>query len=204
MCQGPGSRAPLTHAQRGRGRTLETKLVRVSAAPCRKARDGDFQPEYYRANIGLAQWTRQVRRLQAYCQAFSSQPATVRADEARVSLWKAILSSSEFRPSFAAWASRPVQCPGEPVAIPVLAPADPVAQAIFAAMQTALQLQERALQKERRSQAASRRASNPSLLFRDLRPARSSPVQTLVEGPQAKVCEVRREEGCVVLESLAS
>ena len=198
------SRAPLTHAQRGRGRTLETKLVRVSAAPCRKARDGDFQPEYYRANIGLAQWTRQVRRLQAYCQAFSSQPATVQADEARVSLWKAILSSSGFHPSFAAWwASRPVQCPGEPVAIPVLAPAGPVAQAIFAAMQTALQLQERALQKERRSQAASRRASNPSLLFRDLRPARSSPVQTLVEGPQAKVCEVRREDGCVVLESPA-
>ena len=106
------SRAPLTHAQRGRGRTLETKLVRVSAAPCRKARDGDFQPDYFRANIGLAQWTRQVRRLQAYCQAFSSQPATVQADEARVSLWKAILSSSGFHPSFAAWwASRPVQCP---------------------------------------------------------------------------------------------
>ena len=111
-------------------------------------------------------------------------------------------SSSGFHPSVAAWwASRPVQSPGEPVSMPVLAPTGPVAQAIVEAMQKALQLQERVLRKERRCQAASRRESDPNLLFRDLRPARSSPVETLNESPQAKVCEVRREEGCVVVES---
>ena len=64
MASGKG---PLTEAQLGRASTTDTYVCRAALPPPAKGRSGEVCQAFVAFNLQVARFTKQVRRLQAYC-----------------------------------------------------------------------------------------------------------------------------------------
>ena len=187
--------APLTPAERGRGCTTDISVVSGVAAPIRKGRLGEVSPQYFGANKRYAHWFRQLRRLQALLQAVKKGSATSAAAMHRASTWHAVLHSPGFSPSFASWwPTRGLRLQHAPTQVPLHLPGLCALTGLFQCFEANFRSFEKELLSHRRRLARVRRAQLPMLVFRDIQRARSCPVTTLVEGPQAAVCHVDEED----------
>ena len=94
---------PLGTAERGRGATVNVHIRRGQAAPLRKARAGEVEHAFFGQNQRYAHWFRQLRRLQALCQAIRKASDQPHAVLHRASTWRAVLTAPGFPSSFTDW-----------------------------------------------------------------------------------------------------
>lgn len=171
----------------GRGQTLAPKPVRCPAhAPLRTSRKGDFQPQFHGVSWRHAQWTRQVRRLQAYSRFMSStkQPRDVVQG---AQMWSAIVHAKGFVPSFPAWWSSCSHVThGAPSMCPRVPPDEAIARAMYESLVVATRALEAQLIKSSRQYAKLRRAKNPNLIFQDVKDAS-------LGGPELLACSLVSE-----------
>lgn len=117
----------------GRGHTMTTTLRQDSSAPMtiKPSRNGDVKPLFYGQSRQHAQWFRQLRRLQAYCRFVKAHPSDNQHAHG-TSLWRSILLSTGFHPSFGAWwhESNQTKLDGAPEQIPLVPPCHLLAESI--------------------------------------------------------------------------
>ncbi|CAE7244768.1 unnamed protein product [Symbiodinium sp. CCMP2592] len=192
---------PLCSREKGRARTFEVKCSKLKIAPVPSSRVSEVSPEFFGPNLRYAQWFRQLRRLQALRQALHSASSSPSALEYRAGLWDSILRAPGFGVPFVIWwPTRGIQLPTDPVDIPPCIPSLDVVTQVFASFEANVRAWERQLLSARRGEAAARRASDPSLIFRDLRAAPAKPVESLIEPLEANVEEVDAGDNAVVLD----
>ena len=192
---------PLGAAERGRGATVDVQIRRGQAAPLRKARAGEVEHAFFGQNQRYAHWFRQLRRLQALCQAIRKASDRPHAVLHRASTWRAVLVAPGFPSSFMDWwRARPKRLHHAPSELPRSLPDLGMATTIFQCFEVNFRAFEKELLSSRRRQAKQRRLRQPSLIFQDVRRDRTCPVTTLVEGPCATVREVDHEEQALVVD----
>ncbi|OLP99125.1 hypothetical protein AK812_SmicGene18333 [Symbiodinium microadriaticum] len=192
---------PLCFREKGRARTFEVKCSKLRIAPVPKSRVSEASPAFFGPNLRYAQWFRQLRRLQALRQALISASSTPSALEYRAGLWDSILRAPGFGAPFKVWwPTRGIQLPTDPVDIPLCTPSLDVVTQVFVSFEANVRAWERQLLSARRCEATARRASDPSIIFRDLRAAPAKPVESLIEPLDAKVEEVDVGDNAVVLD----
>ena len=187
-------------AMKGRACTFQTKPAKGgTVAPTRRARIGDFQPEFMGASLRHAQWLRQVRRLQNYVRYARLQD---RCDTSHgVCLWGSILRSTGFAPNFPDWWSLcKFRVSHAPDAIPLLPPCSKVAEAIFDSLAAALRDFEKDLISTSKKYAKHRRQQNPTVIFNDLKDQPAQGVEILVRAVSAKVTSVRADDCSICLD----
>ena len=184
----------------GRGHTLNTKPVKNPVhAPLRTSRKGDFQPHFHGVSWRHAQWTRQVRRLQAYAR-FASSTRRPRDDAQSAQMWSAIVHAKGFVPNFQAWWSvSRVATHGAPVQCPCFPPAENVAVAMYESLALATRSLEAQLIKNSRQYAKLRRAKNPNLIFQDVKEASLGGPELLANSLTSVIEMVDAPQACVVL-----
>lgn len=183
----------------GRAATTDVKMVvDGKVPPPKKGRPQDVKPQYVCATFRHAQWLRQFRRLQAFVRHISAQsPGTAHAFK----LWGSILRAPGFSPGFAEWwKDCKHRTHGAPNVIPALPPALCLSVPIFESFALAFREFENELHQASRSYARHRRESNPNAIFHDLRSGHSRGVDALIQPLSATVCEVRPDEGMIVLD----
>ena len=115
----------------GRGRQTKPKRRRVFHAVPRTSRPGELEQASGFLNRAVANWFKQLRRLQSYCHAVKSQ----RSQDnflSRAILWQSILRAHGFQAGFPSWwLSRPVQLQGSPARLPDYPPQETEASQIF-------------------------------------------------------------------------
>ena len=191
---------PLGVPERGRGATLDVHIRRGQPAPLRKARAGEVEHAFFGQNQKYAHWFRQLRRLQAVCQAIRKASDQPHAVHHRASTWHAVLRAPGFAPSFADWwRTRPQRLHHAPLELPLCLPDFLLATSIFQCFEANFRVFERDLLSSRRRRAKQRRFQQPSLIFKDVQRDRSCPVTTLIEGPCAEVCEVDPDEQALIV-----
>ena len=191
---------PLRRSERGRAATLDTGLHTRVAHLVPPGREGEVQPGFVGSDKCYVLWFRQLRRLQALWQSLARNTATDAAQVYRAGLWHSIRTAAGFRPSFAEyWPHRAVQKDADPPRVPLHLPCPSLAEGLFRTFQANVQQMERELTRTRQKQAAARRVEHPMLIFRDLRAARSQPVESIVDSLSVDVAEVQPEDGAVVL-----
>ena len=192
---------PLSVSECGRGRPQDTKCLRVATAPIRTSRHGEHAPRYFGQNLRYAQWMRQLRRLQSLVNSLNRSAMTPHAIEQRGNLWDAIVRSPGFPSSFSSWwPCRNVQLVGDPALVPARLPSLATAQALVLSFEANFRDFERALQRDRRSNARQQRVEDPALIFRDFKRPQSAPVETLLDHRNARVAEVCEEEAAIILD----
>ena len=190
----------LRKAELGRASTRDVFVTSVFQGVVPKGRDGEVGPTFFGPDRQYVQWFRQLRRLQALCQALHRSAQTDAACEYRAGLWHAVLKAPGFRPSFQRWwSSREVVQEGDPEVVGSAIPSSSEAQALFDAFQANVRCLERRLKTRRQKAARQRRVSNPALVFKDIRGPQARQVETIVEARRSKVAQVLADESAVVL-----
>ena len=172
--------------QLGRGSTLATKRAAGGRiAPVKKARLGEFQPNFHGVSIRHAQWVRQVRRLQSYVRHVSQRSDV---DEHAGLLWGAICRAKGFSPDFMTWwPTCEHSTHGAPLACPVAPPPCLVAQAMYESLALSVRCLEKDLAKSSRQYARLRRVNDPNVIFRDIKAAPAQGVELLCKPLVASV-----------------
>ena len=184
---------------RGRACTTTTTVVRSGKfAPVRVGRRGDFQPHFHGCSFRHAQWVRQARRLQSFVRSLSDRNIV---SEYGVQVWAAILRAPGFQGGFARWWEFcQDKVHGAPDILPVFPPEATVACRIFESFVIQVRSLETQLVTSSRQYARLRRAQNPNVIFRDLKPAPVRGVDYLLRPLVATVAEVRAEDSCIVVD----
>ncbi|CAE7525471.1 Pol [Symbiodinium sp. CCMP2592] len=189
----------------GRAATKTAVPVKTRQCPVHAGRNGECSPGYFGHDRTYAAWFRQLRRLQSLVHALRKHSPTDGAVEYRAGLWHSIISATGFRHGFRAWwPLRKIRQPSDPDTCPATLPALDLAQALLDSFQRNVAQFERDLQRDRRQAAAARRASNPSVIFQDLKKEQAQPVDTLVLKTVAVVSEVCHEDSHLKLKSETS
>ena len=192
---------PLRPSERGRASTRDVHAVSVFQGVVPKGRCGEVAPAFFGPDRQYVQWFRQLRRVQALCQALHKSTPSDSACEYRAGLWHAILKAPGFKPSFRQWwPSREVLAPDDPPSLGTSLPDLALAEAIFASLQANVKKLERRLKSSRQKAAKQRRIDNPSLVFKDLRGPCAKPVETIVDKVSAVVSQVFPEESAVAFD----
>ena len=184
----------------GRAQRLACKKSRpVPFAPVKAGRIGDFQPNYFGRSQIHSQWVRQTRRLQAYVRLCASSTGHIGIQKAET--WGAILRSTGFVPTFAAWwLTMQFRVDGAPIHCPPGPPDAVVAFAMFESLALAVRDMETQLMQQSRQYARYRRAQNPNLVFADLKPPSIPGVDILLQPVKASVEDIDPVESKVVLD----
>ncbi|CAE7393753.1 Pol [Symbiodinium sp. CCMP2592] len=189
---------PLRASERGRATTRDVHVASLFQAVVPKGRHGEVTPTFFGPDRQYVQWFRQLRRVQALCQALRKTTPSDAACEYRAGLWHAILKAPGFKPSFRQWwPTREVIASADPLCLGTALPDRALAEAIFASLQANVQKLERRLKNSRQKAAKQRRVDNPSLVFKDLRGPPAKPVETVVDKVSAVVSQVFPEESAV-------
>ena len=189
--------------QRGRGATLNTKCAAGGRiAPTKRARLGDFQPNFHGVSIRHAQWVRQTRRLQSYVRHISSKEVF---DAHALLLWSSVCRAKGFCPDFATWwGSCQHSTTDAPTSCPVSPPSGRVAQAMFESLSLAVRALEKELTMSSRQYARLRRVNNPNLIFQDIKAAPAQGIELLCRPVVSTVAEVNESDCSLVLASTQS
>lgn len=168
--------------QTGRASTKEVVWTNSQAAPVKPNRKGDIQSELASTNMTHARWTKQVRRLQHYARAASSESTQMTLAEHKASLWRKIRQATGFQHGFDTWWNQLDKVfPSSPLSLPFGPPAADVALGIFEEFAYHYRALEKSLMKARHEYAKQRRTKDPMLIYRDLQRDRAEPVQTIVQ-----------------------
>ena len=186
------------------GRASQRKPLRRRGwpSPLKKGRAHDIQPVFDGVSVQHARWFKQLRRLQSYHRwATSSKVDMSGPSEHGAALWKSILNASGFCPSFAVWwTSRSYQCPGDVGCIPEFPPLPVVALQIYHSLLAEVRTLEQRLQQARRTHANHRRATDPNIIFKDVRRPPALPVETLLDSTSTFVSQVDASESALELD----
>ena len=172
--------------QLGRGATLNTKRAAGGRiAPIKRARFGEFQPNFHGVSIRHSQWVCQVRRIQSYVRDVSHRDVF---DAHAGLLWGSICRAKGFCPDFMTWWNNCDHATLDaPATCPVSPPSCRVAQAMFESLALSVRSLEKDLVKSSRQYARLRRANNPNVIFQDIEAAPTQGVELLCKPVVATV-----------------
>eukprot|EP00435_Cladocopium_sp_Y103_P006454 s588_g2.t1 len=171
--------------QKGRAATKEVVWTTQQIAPIKPNRRGDVQSELACINLTHSRWTKQIRRLQHFARAASSQSTQLSLMEHKANLWRKIRYSTGFQGGFMTWWNQlDKSFKTSPHILPLIPPTSEIAFSIFEEFAVHYRTLEASLTKTRFDYAKQRRTKDPMLIYRDLQKDRAEPVQTIVE----KVC----------------
>ena len=184
---------------KGRAQTTKVRAVKDGKfSPVKVGRPGDFQPHFQGASVRQSQWIRQCRRFQAYIRFATKHDGATSSYGNQV--WGSILRAKGFQPNFAAWWT---ECNFKTAAAPGIVPVAPprvrVAQEIFDSIALAVRDLEKALIAESKQYARLRRASDPCLIFQDLKPPSLVGADLLASSLTTKVFEVNPDDCSITL-----
>ena len=188
----------LRGGEKGRATTRDVSFIKPNHAQVPVSRYGEVQPFFFGPDRQYTLWLRQLRRLQALMQALAKGTATPAAVAYRLGLWSAIRDAAGFTPSFRDWwRVRPIQLACDLQEVPQHLPGPAQVELLFSSMQANWRRLEAVLLRTRHKVAKLRRRQEPHLIFRDLKPPRAQPVETLVQ----PVIEPREESSHVEVEA---
>eukprot|EP00435_Cladocopium_sp_Y103_P043937 s1625_g12.t1 len=168
--------------QKGRAATKEVVWTTQQIAPIKPNRRGDVQSELACTNLTHSRWTKQIRRLQHFARAASSQGTQISLMEHRANLWRKIRYSTGFQGGFTTWWNQlDKSFKTSPHVLPMTPPTAEIAFSIFEEFSVHYRTLEASLTKTRFEYAKQRRTKDPMLIYRDLQKDRAEPVQTLVQ-----------------------
>eukprot|EP00435_Cladocopium_sp_Y103_P046929 s615_g13.t1 len=192
-----------TYCMQGRGQRTQTTKRRGWAVPPRKGRSCDHQPEFHGYNVHHARWIKQLRRLHNYHRWSLSHFGSCTSSQALhgLFLWKSVLQSSGFRPSFAQWwTSRCCAGLQDPNVIPTQPPPPDVACLICEAFHGEVRFLERQLSAAKKASRVAKHETNPNQIYKDTRRPLPEPVTSLLDTVQAVVTEVDLEDSAIDFE----
>ena len=190
---------PLPKAAVGRGQTLEPTRVTFRAAPIRKGRAGEMQPEFYGSSVKFAQAFKQARRLQSLVRAIRS--SSHRQQHHLPSLWYRIRHAPGFNGGFCKWyCTEGTEHFRVPVAISFVVPSAEEAETIFLAVQSYVRAFEKQLIKDRVKDAKARRLKDLNYVFKDCQKDAPSKVELLVDTRQWEVVDIHPEDSAIIVE----
>ena len=182
----------------GRARQTAPSVRRGWPVPLRKGRTHEVQPAFFGFSVQHAKWFRQLRRLQAFCawsKAHEQGTPTLQHSIHGLDLWKSILNSTGFQPTFAAWwLGRSYHGPFDPVHIPSWPPSFAVSCCIYDAVLCEIRLLEARLNAARKAKRTHERDLNPNLVFRDVRRPLAAPVESLLQSTEVEITDVVVDE----------
>eukprot|EP00435_Cladocopium_sp_Y103_P006334 s3326_g2.t1 len=168
--------------QKGRAGTKEVVWTTQQIAPVKPNRRGDIQSELACTNLTHSRWTKQIRRLQHYARAASSQRCQISLTEHRSNLWRKVRNAAGFQGGFTIWWNQLDKAfKASPPVLPIIPPESETALCIFEEFSAHYRKLEASLTKTRFEHAKQRRTKDPLLIYRDLQKDRAEPVQTLVQ-----------------------
>ena len=184
----------LTQAQMGRAATHEVAWKKQEIPPLKRPRKSDFQEQFIGEHRQHYHWTRQLRRLQSYCQlVFPKQGKTINFDQ-QMALWRSILSSQGFTRGFRKfWPESSVKTAGAPELIPRWPPNHHDASLIFEGFKAIFMDFEATLIKNRRASAKLARLKDPHKIYQDTAKPQAMPVHTLLTTKATEVMETTDE-----------
>ena len=185
----------------GRGQTVQTKSTKGAInAPLRASRKNDFEPHFHGVSRRHVLWVRQVRRFQAYCRFCASTKSDLPPSQA-AQMWRAIIVAKGFDQSFARWwHTCSYRTSGAPDACPEFPPPYEISNAMFETMVHATRSLEGQLMQASRQYAKLRRASNPNIIFRDVKePAPGGP-EVLARSLVATIEQIDAPDGFLMLD----
>ena len=181
----------LTPQQQGRACTNEVVWVRREIPPLKRARKSDLQTQFAGDHWQHFHWTRQLRRIQSYCNLVKPRSDSVRPMHEIHKLWRSILTATGFPKGFRKyWPSRAVQAAGTLPAVPRSPPDYEASTRLLAGFLADYTAMERALIKHRRVEARKSRLEDPHRIYKDTAQPRAMPVQTLLTSLSTTVEEV--------------
>jgi len=189
-----GGQQGLTQAHLGRAATHEVAWKKQEIPPLKRPRKSDFQEQFIGEHWQHYHWTRQLRRLQSYCQLVFPKPGKTINFDRQMALWRSILCSQGFTRGFRKfWPDRPVKMAGAPAAIPRWPPSHHDASLIFEGFKTVFMDFEAALIKSRRASAKLARLKDPHKIYQDTAKPQAMPVHTLLTTKATEVMETTEE-----------
>jgi hypothetical protein len=178
----------------GRAATHEVAWKKQEIPPLKRPRKSDFQEQFIGEHRQHYHWTRQLRRLQSYCQlVFPKQGKTINFDQ-QMALWRSILSSQGFTRGFRKfWPESSVKTAGAPELIPRWPPNHHDASLIFEGFKAIFMDFEATLIKNRRASAKLARLKDPHKIYQDTAKPQAMPVHTLLTTKATEVMETTDE-----------
>ena len=181
----------------GRAQTLHSVPKWSSGAPCRKAREGGLNPEFFGHSLKHCQLFKQLRRLEALKKMIHSNSTQPLHHVKKVELWQAIRNAAGFHQGFCFWWSE--HSTSNLVHLPIPLPTPTEAIDLFDQFQAFVRDFEAKLIRCRVAEAKQRRQQDLNMVFRDCQQAKPEKVDTLVISQTAEVAEIREDDMSIVL-----
>lgn len=192
-----GQTSGLQPMQCGRAQTTEVNWTNQEPPPLRRAGCHGVQGKFIGDHWQHYNWTRQLRRLQSYCNMTKSTNQKIVPDREVQALWHSIIKAPGFPQGFRRfWPHRACQTAGSPKSIPRWPPNHDLAFQIFQSFQAEHQLFEAKLIKQRRMEAKLARIADPHKIYKDTATPQAMPVHTLLTTFSTTVESVD-PDGCV-------
>ncbi|CAE7270136.1 aquIMA [Symbiodinium sp. CCMP2592] len=173
----PGGQLP--HRCHGRAQRLSPDHA-AQVLPPKPARPGEESAHHDLLSLEVKRWFQQLRRLQSLDHALKAGNPSPSAVEYRLGLWRSIVASKGFHPTFADWwPLRPVRLAGSPTQFPPWLPDAATCHRLFLDFRDNFRKFEAWNIRQRRAILAEQYAQNRNLLFRDLRDPKPEQVDTL-------------------------
>lgn len=182
----------------GRGQTLETVVKKPFLAPCKLARPGDLQPEYFGISLRHTRWFKQLRRIHALSWHLHSSNTATSSGEKALELWSAIKRAVGFPHGFCSWWLSKFATPFVHL-LPICLPTVTEVDCMLALFKTEVRQLEVQLGAARATSAKNRRTSDATLVFRDCMRDLPQPVGSLVKSQEVHIEEIRHDDVSVVL-----
>lgn len=184
----------------GRGDRCQPKFSNAPSPPVKIGRAGDLRPSFHGFVMMHLQWFRQLRRLQHYCRLAKAGPVEHSQLKHRDCLWKAVVESSGFKPSFKVWWDDHHKEDVDAVSISNNPPGYQVALHIFETFQADLRHLEKTLAKHRNHAIKLKRTTDINELYKGVRRDMPEQVDIFVAETKGTVAQVDDEFHAVELQ----
>ena len=193
-CRDAGVKQP-SRTQLGRAATLEVRRVQEFSSPPKPSRQGEPQAEFHGIDCQHAQILRQLRRLVNFARIADCTDHCSNQSVQRDNLWKSIVKSTGFEPSFVLW----VQDNLSDLEATSTPPNSKVAKQLVAGVEQHLRSFEKTLKRTRIEMAKKRRQDDPNVIFQDLRDSPPQPLQALIDKQEARIVTIYPDDFSIVV-----
>ena len=191
----------VSQANFGRGQTLHRTFKPREPAPVKPSRAGERIPGFHGTNLDYKRCFKQLRRLVNYHRLVSHELQTASQKAHQIALWSAIVHSPSFDQPFRSWwKTQAPSWPGSPAELPSGPPDQCVAEVLVQALQAHVDRLETRLRTKAINHAKEVRQADTNAIFRDIRKAKSQPVDTLVTQISTEVMEVDQSENAIIVD----
>ena len=181
----------------GRAKTLQSVAKWSTGSPCKKAREGGLNPDFYGQSLRHCQMFKQLRRLEALRRAIRSDSHNHLHHLKKVELWQAIRRAAGFPQGFGRWWTE--HSNSDLVYLPTQVPSQAAIGDIFEQFHQFVRTFEAKLIRSRIAGARQRRKHDLTFVFRDCQQAKPEKVDTIVISKTAEVENVLPEDESVTL-----